>query len=135
MYPARLAKVELLRRTGRLAAARAEADRALAAFPADAALLHERAILRDLSGDPAAALEDVERAIATDPSLAAARVSRAGILARMGREAEAAAALREFLAAAPDPAEVARARELLAGLPAPSPQDVDGGRLEDRDHP
>ncbi len=118
MYAARLARIELLRRAGRVAAARAEAERALAAMPGDAALRHEHAILLDLSGDPAAALAEVERAIAADPTLAPAHVSRAVILHRLGRDAEAVEALRAFLAARPDPAEAARARELLAELGA-----------------
>ncbi len=118
MYAARLARIELLRRAGRVAAARAEAARALAAMPGDAALRHEHAILLDLAGDPAAALAEAERAIAADPTLAAAHVSRAVILSRLGRNDEAVAALRAFLGADPDPAEAARAQELLADLAA-----------------
>jgi tetratricopeptide (TPR) repeat protein len=113
LYPARLAQVEMLRRVGRLAEARAAADRALADLPDDPALLHERAILRDLAGDPAGGLADVERALARDPTLESARVSRAVLLARLGRAEEATRALRELLAGHPSGAEAARAQAVL----------------------
>ncbi|MFN8179597.1 MAG: hypothetical protein U0167_16840 [bacterium] len=113
LYSAVLARVELLRRTGRLGDARAEAEKALASLPEDPALLHERAVIRDLSGDTAGALGDVERAIARDPSFEPARVSRAAMLARLGRAGEATQALREFLASHPSVGEAARAREVL----------------------
>jgi len=116
LYPARLARIELLRRTGRIAEAREEVDRALASFPDEPALLHERAVLLDLSGDPAAALAEVDRAIARDPSLEAARISRAVMLVRLDRREEAVAALRAFLAARPTAAEAARARGLLDAI-------------------
>jgi len=125
LYPALLARIQLLRSTGRVAEARAEADRALAALPGDPALLHERAVTRDLSGDPAGALADVERAIARDPGFEAARVSRGAMLARLGRTEEAKHALQEFLAGGPSQGEAARARDVLAEIArgglAPSP--------------
>jgi tetratricopeptide (TPR) repeat protein len=125
LYPAALARVELLRGAGRVEKAREETERALRKFPGDAALLHERAILLDLAGDAPAALAEVDRAIAADPSLEPARISRAVILVRLGRANEAAAALEAFLARRPSQAQASRARELLAeiargGAPATS---------------
>lgn len=113
LYPARLARIELLRRGGRVGDAHADVERALAAFPDDPALLHERAILRDLADDPRGGLADVERALARDPTFDSARVSRAVLLARLGRGEEATRALHEFLDVRPSGSEAARARALL----------------------
>jgi tetratricopeptide (TPR) repeat protein len=116
LYAAQLARVELLRRLGRVPEARGAAESALRHLPEDAALLHELAILQDLSGETEAALVSVERALARDASNESAHITRAIVLARLDRGDDAARALREFLARGPSDAEAARARRVLEGI-------------------
>ncbi|MDP6528503.1 MAG: tetratricopeptide repeat protein [Gemmatimonadota bacterium] len=117
-YPAQRARVESLRRMGRSQAALESVEALLAKRPHDAALHLEAGVLHDLSGNPQAALRFMERAASLDPSLDEAVVSRAVVLARSGREEDAAQVLRAFLRARPGSSEAPRARDLLMRVEA-----------------
>ncbi|MDP6460225.1 MAG: tetratricopeptide repeat protein, partial [Gemmatimonadota bacterium] len=107
-----------LRRMGRSQAALESVEALLAKRPHDAALHLEAGVLHDLSGNPQAALRFMERAASLDPSLDEAVVSRAVVLARSGREEDAAQVLRAFLRARPGSSEAPRARDLLMRVEA-----------------
>jgi tetratricopeptide (TPR) repeat protein len=126
LYAARVAEIDLLRKSGRIPEARERAEAAVQALPGDATLRSALGALLDLSGEPEAALRELDAALSLDPAHEPARVSRAVVLARLGRGDEAAAALRAFLRERLRSPEAARAESVLraieAGALAPPPE-------------
>lgn len=121
LYPARLAEIDLRRRLGQYETAEAVVDRGLAARPDDPVLLGEKAILRDLRGDPAGAVAVADRVLALDPANWNVRINRAVMLARADRRAEAEAELAAVAARTGTP-EGERAAATLAGLDRIAPR-------------
>jgi tetratricopeptide (TPR) repeat protein len=116
LYAARVAEIDLLRRTGRIPEAKERAEAAVRALPGDPALRSSLGGLLDLTGEPEAALREMDAALALDPGYEPALVSRAVVLARLGREDEAVAGLRTFLAERPRSPETPRAESVLRAI-------------------
>ncbi|HMB67737.1 MAG TPA: tetratricopeptide repeat protein [bacterium] len=116
LYAARVAEIDLLRRSGRIPEARARAEAAVRLLPEDPALRASLGALLDLSGDPEGALRELDAALARDPSYEPALISRAVVLTRLGRPDEATAALRKFLLERPGSPERERAASVLRAV-------------------
>ncbi|MCA9750793.1 MAG: tetratricopeptide repeat protein [Gemmatimonadetes bacterium] len=124
-YSARVAEIELLRRTGQLGEAEAAVDRLLAAAPGEPTLLSEKAALADLRGDTERGLALIEHVLAVDPGNVDAELNRAVMLARLDRAEEAQDVLEAVIARRPGSAAADRARRILASLRdlAPPPRE------------
>ena len=96
--PARRCLVATLLETGDRAAAGAELDRAADAGPFDALLLARRAALSVERKDWRKARADLDRILDVDP-VAAARLPLVGVLLELGKDDDAAAAVRDALRA------------------------------------
>lgn len=110
-----IAEVPVLITAGRIDAARARADAAVALAPTSAAAHNMRASVAHATGALTEALADYSRALELDEKHVDARVARAGIQIDLGNEDQAAEDLARLAADVPTEPRANFLRALLAG--------------------